>query len=74
MNATEPKSYASIAEIDEGGCYEERDGRLVRVQEPTGPAAPPVSNGADAGPGAVVGATSGEPQARAEADEPALRR
>lgn len=34
----EPKSYATLEEISEGGEYEQRDGRWVRVQEPAQPA------------------------------------
>ena len=59
----QPKTYDSLSAIDEGGCYEERDGKWVRVEEPTAPAVP---KPAEAGPGAAVGAASGEPSARAE--------
>lgn len=61
------KTYESVQAIDEGGCYELRDGVIVRVVEPT--AAPRVqtaSQEAETGSGAAVGAASGEPSARVE--------
>jgi hypothetical protein len=63
MTAKEAKTYETVDAIDEGGSYEVRDGRFVRVVEPTAPRA---VEPAEAGPGAAVGAASGEPQARVE--------
>lgn len=55
----------------EGGSYiKNADGTLQRVAEPTAPAVP--GQGADAGPGAVVGTTQGEPPAPAEAALPGM--
>lgn len=61
------KTYETVDAIDEGGCYELIDGKIVRVVESTAPRAPGASQEAETGSGAAVGAASGEPPARVEA-------
>lgn len=64
------KVMRKLSDVTVGGRYEERpDGTIVRVKDQAGGRQAPPATGAEGGPGEVVGAISGNPPARPEADE-----
>lgn len=65
MSKSKPQ-IRTLADITHGGAYELRNGAYVQVEEPTAEPPGPQAARAEAGPGEVVGATTGAPLARAE--------